>query len=134
MCCFITKYLGKLEGTVYYTAQTKQNMATVEKPEHFVGRLLGWYDDLFPPPSQNNGHKSVLPDNGEDMTILVVSHGGPIKLLMPALVKERNVQWSREAQDRADAMDHKVWNCSITEVVMQQSAKPNAPWTGLITK
>ena len=126
------KYLGKLEGTVYYTAQTKENLATIEKPEKFVGRLLSWFDDLFP---SKNGTPSILPDNGKDLNILVVSHGGPIKVIMPAIVKERGVTWSNGAEVRATELGHKVWNCSISEVIMNKQSEQNGlDWTGIITK
>lgn len=132
------KYLGLLEGTTYYAPRSKEAEASVELWDTFLGRLLHFWDDLFPPASLNV-RKSILPlETKKALTVLVVSHGGPIKVLVPSLAKERSVVWSPEALKQAQTVKCKVHNCSVTEVTMSQTAiadgKYPASWSGVINR
>lgn len=127
------KYLGALEGTIYYASHTPEVMETVEKPHHFTGRLLSFWDSLFPRPSSSSSSSSMtttpppsFPLPPQDLTVLVTSHGGPIKVLVPALAKERGIRWSPEALRAAQSIKYKVWNCSISEVVCTLEQPPSS--------
>lgn len=79
--------------------------------ETFLGRLLAFFDALFPP--RDSAEASILPDTGKDLTVLVVSHGGPIKVLLPALWKQRNVVWTSEAESAGQKQKYKVHHDAI---------------------
>lgn len=87
-------------------------MKTVEPMHAFLGRLLDFFDSLFPPRDSASSKASILPLDSQgqekDVTVLIVSHGGPIKVLLPALWKQRNIVWTPEAEAAGQAQKYKV--------------------------
>lgn len=105
--------LGALEGTIYYKPHPPEAMKTIEPMQTFLGRLLDFFDSLFPP--KGSGKTSILPESDqEQFTVLIVSHGGPIKVLLPSLWKQRNVVWTPEADSAGQAQKFKVGHTSRT--------------------
>lgn len=141
------KALGLLEGTIYYKPQPPEVMETIEPLDTFTNRLLDFFDAMFPLASKGKAAAtSIIPNLGErDITVLVVSHGGPIKVLLPTLWKRRNVIWDPAAEERGRQLKYRVWNCSISELIMRawspdeaQACQPNSPlrsgWAGVVTR
>jgi broad specificity phosphatase PhoE len=95
-----------LEGTIYYKPHPPEALKTIEPMADFLGRLLAFFDTLFPP--RDSGRTSALPDTGKDLTVLIVSHGGPIKVLLPALWQKRNAVWTPEAEAAGTKQKYKV--------------------------
>ena len=133
------QYLGALEGTIYYQG-TPEQRKTVEPSHHFVNRLLAHFDSLFP---ANNAQPSALDpywsEDGLELTVLDVSHGGTIKVLAAALAKQRDIEWEPQILEIAEQQQYKVSNCSITTILLQEhdpsSQGQRSPrWTGTITE
>lgn len=146
-----------MEGQVYYQTRSPEVLASIEPLQVFTDRLLDFWDALFPTrPSAGNGsvsgqeengevhsssgtsaQKPLLPSSPRDLTVLVVTHGGPIKVAFSALPQYRkNIVWEKEALKVAKEVKFKVWNCSVSEITMIKArAGPGQPisgWSGLI--
>lgn len=150
-----------MEGQVYYQARSPEILASIEPLQVFTDRLLSFWDDLFPPSSQSPANGStlrtddddnhtqpntcaqegssrpLLPTSPRDLTILVVTHGGPVKVAFSALPQHRkNILWERETLRMAKEVKFKVWNCSFSEITMiKTKAGPGQPisgWSGVI--
>lgn len=148
-----------MEGQDYYQPRTPEVLASMETLQDFTDRLLHFWDDLFPQHSHStsngskdnkthetdstssssessvNGESSqkpLLPSSPRDLTILVVTHGGPIKVAFSALPQYRkNVLWEKETLKMAKEVRFKVWNCSLSEITMIKSkAGPGQPISG----
>ena len=142
------KALGLLEGTVYYKPHPPEVMETIEPLETFTKRLLDFFDAMFPlDPKGKSAATSIIPEleTKRNITVLVVSHGGPIKVILPTLWKRRNVIWDPSAEERGRQLKYRVWNCSISELVMKpchpddgqassQKTAPRSGWTGVVTR
>jgi hypothetical protein len=81
----------------------------------------------------------LLPSQPKDLTVLVVTHGGPVKVSLTALPKQRrNIVWEEETLKKATELKFKVWNCSLSEIDMiKAKSGPGQPfngWVGAITK
>jgi len=151
-----------MEGKVYYQTRTPEVLASIEPLQVFTDRLLDFWDDLFPQnmPSTNGAspvsqgdderttletsapasqHKPLLPSSPRDLTILIVTHGGPIKVAFSALPHYRkNILWEKEVLKTAKEVKFKVWNCSLSEITMiKAKAGPGQPisgWSGVIQR
>lgn len=151
-----------MEGQVYYQTRSPEVLASIEPLQTFTDRLLDFWDDLFPQnfKSSSNGStaktdegdgtsssdssivnetspKHLLPSSPRDLTILIVTHGGPIKVAFSALPQHRqNILWEKETLQMAKEVKFKVWNCSLSEITMiKTKAGPGQPisgWSGVI--
>jgi broad specificity phosphatase PhoE len=103
----------------------------VEPTEPYVGRLLSFFDSLFAPNTSAADGSSHDEDETQDervRRILVVTHGGPIKTLVPALIADRgasmapHVLESNKAKGSVDKQ-RATANCSITTVEVEIGRK-----------
>lgn len=153
-----------MEGQLYhaYEARTPKVLASIEPLQTFTDRLLDFWDDLFPRSSHHtngftsaagaNGdptlsdnaasdssHKPLLPSSPPNLTVLIVTHGGPVKVALSALPQYRkNILWEKETLKMAKEVKFKVWNCSLSEITMiKTKAGPGQPisgWSGVINR
>ena len=95
----------------------------------------------YPASSTSSAHPLLLPSQPKDLTILIVTHGGPIKVAFSALPNQRkHIVWERDTLHKAKEVKFKVWNCSISEIVMTKvkadlsAGQPLSGWIGMINK
>lgn len=152
-----------MEGELYYAKRTPEVLASIEQLDVFTKRLLDFWDDLFPPstpytngssstetttddaevsnssPSSSTPKRRLLPAEPKDLTILIVTHGGPIKVAFTALPGERkHIVWDKDTLKQAKEVKMKVWNCSLSEITMTKAragaGQPLSGWVGVIHK
>lgn len=124
------KFLGSLQGKRF----TSHQPPDVEPLPVFSGRLLDFWNSLFPPAGSERSHTLLKPhssngengwvDTDEPIRILLVSHGGPIKVLIPTLLSLPNYSTSSDYQPAP-----RVGNCSITRVNV---SKDDKGWKGIV--
>lgn len=99
--------------------------------------------------SSSNGHHSssgsILPSTPKDLTVLIVTHGGPVKVAFSALPNRRsNIVWNEEILKQATATKFAVWNCSVSEITMMKhksglrlhgdAGEVPSGWSGVINR
>lgn len=107
----------------------------MEPAEVFHGRLLSFFDALFPPKRQT---QSIYPDvHTRDINILCVTHGAAIKTWLQLLLHHRRIAWQIESVSEAQMSILRIHNCSLSEVGLswgKHDAQPSASWQGCITR
>jgi hypothetical protein len=112
--------LGAFQGTrINRNSQDAKKTLTVEPTDKYVGRLLSFFDYLVASASEQQQQQ----EDGVRQ-ILAVTHGGPVKTLVPALVSERNAVLSSSVSDIIKLngsleSQHRAANCSITTVEVE---------------
>jgi len=105
----------------------------VEPYKDFTARLLDFWDALVPPIQRTSSLLPTLSGGSAAQTspldggrILIVSHGGPIKALVGALVESRGYQILGKATSIS-----RIANCSLTEI---QITSTSHGWEGKVVK
>ena len=87
------QHLGSLQGSSW---QRIKDTSDIEPIGPYRARLLSWFDELVATSSAD--------------TILALTHGGPVKTLIPALVQTRGFVFATGVEHSAS----RVLNCSVT--------------------
>ena len=144
------------EGSPLYTGTDE---AWQKQSDRFVSRLLAHWDECVPYFGYRDRIKLLmivtpfslfLPrddagtlfdrfwvDSAEALTVLHVSHGGILNVLMPAVAKQRDIKWQPAAFTEAEHRQYKIRNCSISRVTMQELSSEtdkecSSRWAGKI--
>ncbi|GAA96667.1 uncharacterized protein L969DRAFT_54431 [Mixia osmundae IAM 14324] len=98
--------LGKLEGTIYGQVPRGGHVEGAEPFDVFIARLRSFWSMLF-----------ATDRTGQ--TVLVISHGGPIKAIIPDLIGTSGYSAPAEIPSTPS-----IANCSLTTISVDQSANP----------
>lgn len=107
------KFLGSLQGKPY---RSRAYCNDLEPRDAYVRRLVDWFDEM-------------LDSTTQDRTILATTHGGPIKTLIPELLAQDGFSC---APSVVVTRESKVFNCSVTKVVMRKRGDPS--WQGIVER
>ena len=102
----VQQFLGELQGKDYNPPFPAEWLATVEPREDLVRRLTDFYDDLFPPSA--SGKPSILPEGRESLTVLIVTHSGPIATFFQDVWNYRQVEWRSGLKEVCQAKNYRV--------------------------
>ncbi|EPQ26857.1 uncharacterized protein PFL1_05492 [Pseudozyma flocculosa PF-1] len=109
---------GVLEGKVYHGPRNKRDSIDgIEKMQDLAQRLASFWNDLVTVPLDPHaqpGNPNADDDNdGDEQTVLLVSHGAAISALLgEVLVSGQYVELAQGVQPS------RLWNCSITEILV----------------
>ena len=94
---------------VYSPNLPAELLATCEPRSEVLARLTEFYDDLFPP--QGSERPSILRNGEANITVLVVTHSGPIEAYFQDIWPQKEIGWAAGLEDRAKAIKYRVSSC-----------------------
>lgn len=126
------RFLGELQGKRWGDDGANRDSPSIETATVLSGRLLSFWHDRFPPQAPSQADELLDPPDPAklslDRQVLLVSHGGAIRMLVASLLKLPNYTVDLPPEHQEQGTDRRVANCSITQFVLSPVRAESGEW------